>query len=267
MFVFALNLFIEIFKYSNDSNNIFIFVLSSVNCEPLSETTKYNLFIIEDAAESHGAEYKGIKTGNLADITTFSFFANKNLTTGEGGMVVTNSDILYKKAKYYKNLCFPLEGPRNYVHDDIGFNYRMSNIHAAIGVAQIEKADYYINMRITNANLYKQYLEFVPGIFFQKTEEFSKHVHWMNSIIVNHDLYGRSKNELQEHLKNNGIETRNLFVGMNKQPSLIKYGIITTGNYKNTENLTNNGLYLPSSTNISIDNIQFICNVIKKFKK
>ena len=81
---------------------------------------KYKLLVLEDAAESHGAEYKGKRTGNLADITAFSFFANKNVTTGEGGMVVTNDETLYKKALYYKNLCFPLEGPRNYVHKNIG---------------------------------------------------------------------------------------------------------------------------------------------------
>lgn len=128
---------------------------------------KYKIKVIEDAAESHGAEYKGIKTGSLADITTFSFFANKNITTGEGGMVVTNNEELYKKCLYFKNLCFPLDSPRNYLHRDIGFNYRISNILSAIGLAQVEKADEYIAIRIKNASLYKSYLEDIPGISFQ----------------------------------------------------------------------------------------------------
>ena len=86
-------------------------------------TRKHNLFIVEDAAEAHGAEYKGRKSGSFSDIASFSFFANKNITTGEGGMVVTNDETIYNKARYYKNLCFPLDGNRNYTHDEIGFNY------------------------------------------------------------------------------------------------------------------------------------------------
>lgn len=129
---------------------------------------KYDLPVIEDAAESHGAEHKGKKTGTLADITAFSFFANKNLTTGEGGMVVTDDAALAERCRYFKNMCFPMNGSRNYMHEDIGFNYRMSNLHAAIGLAQVEKADEYRIMRIQNADLYKKYLKDVPGIIFSK---------------------------------------------------------------------------------------------------
>lgn len=129
--------------------------------------SKHNLKVIEDAAESHGAEYKGEKCGALGDIACFSFFGNKIITTGEGGMVVTNEDKLAEKCLYYKNLCFPLGGPRNYLHNDLGFNYRMSNLHAAIGLAQTEKANDYVEMRIKNNELYRKYLEGVNGIIFQ----------------------------------------------------------------------------------------------------
>ena len=108
---------------------------------------KYNLKVLEDAAEAHGAEYKGRKAGSCSDLAAFSFFANKNITTGEGGMVVTNDEQLYNRLRYHKNMCFPLCGPRNYLHNDIGFNYRMSNVVAAIGLAQVEKADDYRQMR------------------------------------------------------------------------------------------------------------------------
>lgn len=131
---------------------------------------QYNLYIVEDSAQAHGAEYKGKKTGSFSDIAGFSFFANKNLTTGEGGMVVTNDKSLYDSARYFKNMCFPLDAPRVYEHANIGFNYRMSNLHAAIGLAQTEKADMYRNMRINNHNLYKKYLKNVEGITFQKDE-------------------------------------------------------------------------------------------------
>ncbi|HQH30058.1 MAG TPA: DegT/DnrJ/EryC1/StrS family aminotransferase, partial [Spirochaetota bacterium] len=157
---------------------------------------KYNLLIIEDAAESVGAEFKGIKTGALADITAFSFFANKNLTTGEGGMITTNSEEFYNKARYYKNLCFPLDGNRNYIHNDVGYNYRMSNIHAAIGLAQVEKADYYKELRIKNGNLYKKYLSEIEGVVLQETTRDSLNVYWMNGLSIEEDKYGRTRDEL-----------------------------------------------------------------------
>ena len=128
----------------------------------------YNLKIVEDAAEAHGAEYMSKKVGELSDIAAFSFFANKNVTTGEGGMVVTNSDSLYENSQYFKNLCFPLYGKRNYLHDDIGFNYRLSNLHAAIGVAQLEKFEFYKSKRIENRNVYVLSSERCPWYLFSK---------------------------------------------------------------------------------------------------
>ena len=100
---------------------------------------RHGLFLLEDAAEAHGAEWRGKKTGSLGNIAAFSFFANKNIATGEGGMVTTDDDTLAAACRYYKNLCFPLDAPRAYLHADIGFNYRMSNLHAAVGLAQVER--------------------------------------------------------------------------------------------------------------------------------
>lgn len=226
---------------------------------------KYDLKVIEDAAESHGAVYKGRMTGTLGNITAFSFFANKNLTTGEGGMVVTDDEFLYNQARYYKNLCFPLNGPRNYTHEDIGFNYRISNIHAALGLAQVERADQYKLMRINNARLYAQYLTEIPGIILQEITAESTAVYWMNGILLNPQEYGKTKDELIAHLKQNGIDTRLFFVGMNKQPSLHKYGCNTGGDYSVTDNLTANGFYLPSGSNLTPQQIEYICTKIKEF--
>ncbi|HOF00475.1 MAG TPA: DegT/DnrJ/EryC1/StrS family aminotransferase [Spirochaetota bacterium] len=228
---------------------------------------KYNLLIIEDAAESVGAEFKGIKTGALADITAFSFFANKNLTTGEGGMITTNSEEFYNKARYYKNLCFPLDGNRNYIHNDVGYNYRMSNIHAAIGLAQVEKADYYKELRIKNGNLYKKYLSEIEGVVLQETTRDSLNVYWMNGLSIEEDKYGRTRDELINHLNNNKIDTRLFFVGMSKQPSLRKYGCDCLGGYPVTENLSKNGFYLPSASSLTEDKIKYICDIIKGYKK
>jgi perosamine synthetase len=228
---------------------------------------KYNLKVLEDAAESHGAEYKGKKTGNLADITAFSFFANKNLTTGEGGMIVTNNEELFEKARYYKNLCFPLDAPRDYMHFDIGFNYRMSNLHAAIGLAQVEKADEYRDMRIFNASVYNKYLSKIPGITIQKLQSKVKAVHWMNGIVIDSDVYGKTRSELILFLKENNIDTRLFFIGMHKQPSLIKYGCNPDDEYEVTNWLSDNGLYLPSASNLSQNEIEYICDLISNFPK
>ena len=228
---------------------------------------KYNLYIAEDAAESHGSEYNGKKSGSFSDISAFSFFANKIITTGEGGMVITNNEDLYKKAKYYKNLCFSLEGPRNYLHEDIGFNYRMSNLHAAIGLAQTEKSDYYRNLRIKNNSLYKKYLSTCEGIIFQKDEGNSLNCHWMNAILIDSKKYGKTRNELIEYLKINNIETRLVFNGMHKQKSLIKYGCANNDKYPVTEWLSDNCFYLPSGSGLTESDIIRICDLIISFKK
>jgi perosamine synthetase len=228
---------------------------------------EHNLILIEDAAESHGAEYNGRKTGSLADITAFSFYANKNLTTGEGGMVVTDDEALYKKALYYKNLCFPLDAPRDYVHNDIGFNYRISNLHAAIGLAQVEMADQYRSMRIRNAELYRKYLRSVDGITFQKTRKKVIHVHWMNGILVDSEQYGHSRDDLVIHLKSNNIDTRMFFIGMHKQPSLLNYGCDGSGSFPVTERLGNDGFYLPSASSLKEEDIRYICDTIQNYQR
>jgi len=227
---------------------------------------KYNLFIIEDAAEAHGAEYKSKKSGSFSDIAAFSFYANKNLTTGEGGMVITDNETLYNQVKYYKNLCFPFDGPRNYLHEDIGFNYRMSNLHAAIGLAQTEKADYYRELRIKNNKLYKKYLSNCDGIVFQKDKENSLNCAWMNAILIQPEVYGKSKDSLINHLKKNNIDTRLVFNGMNRQDSLKKYGCDCTGNYPVTDWLSENAFYLPSGSGLTENEIIRISELILKFK-
>jgi perosamine synthetase len=226
---------------------------------------KYNLAVVEDAAESHGAEYKGKKTGALADITAFSFFANKNITTGEGGMVVTDDKNLYDRARYYKNLCFPLDAPRNYMHEHVGFQYRMTNIQAAIGLAQTEKADEYKAMRIKNATLYRQYLKDMPGVIFQQTKDYAVNVHWMNAVVIEPDQYGKNRDELMAYLRMRNVDTRLLFVGMNRQPALQRYGCDVAGDYHVTQRLSDNGFYLPSASNLSEKQIKYICEQIINF--
>lgn len=228
---------------------------------------KFNLKVLEDAAEVHGAEYEGKKCGSLGNIAAFSFFANKIATTGEGGMIVTNDDELAEKCRYYKNLCFPLNGNRNYQHNHIGFNYRMSNLHAALGLAQVEKLDYYVERRKLNNKLYREYLKDIPGIIFQEEKADVKNVYWMNGIIVEKEKFGISRDELMAKLKEKGIDSRLFFTGMHKQKSLLEYGCDSEGDYSTSEWLKENGLYLPSGSNLSEEEVFRICNSIKEICK
>lgn len=229
---------------------------------------KHNIYIVEDAAEAHGAEYCGQKIGTFSEISSFSFFANKNLTTGEGGMVLTNDEALYNKARYYKNVCFPPDAPRDYMHEDIGFNYRMSNLHAAIGLAQVEKADYYRDLRITNGLLYKKYLQGIPGVSCQEyAAQTYLNVFWMNGILIDPAVFGMNRDTLIGNLKDKGIDTRKFFNGMHRQPALKKYGADCTGRYSVSDRLADNGFYLPSSSHLTEAQIQYICQTIRDLQR
>lgn len=228
--------------------------------KPILEIAKkHGLSVIEDAAEAHGAEYFGKKAGNLGDIAAFSFFANKIVTTGEGGMVITNDEKLEEKCRYYKNLCFPRTDARIYSHEDIGFNYRMSNVHAAIGLAQTEKAEEYVNMRLKNNKLYRMFLSQVGGINFQKETKGFKNASWMNAILIEPKEFGMDRDSLEKRLKEHGFDTRRFFIGMNKQKSLEKYGCDMKGEYPVTDYLSKNGLYLPSSSSLTEEEIKNVC--------
>jgi perosamine synthetase len=235
--------------------------------KPIWEIAKrYNLLIIEDAAEAHGAEYDGKKCGGLGHIAAFSFFANKIATTGEGGMVITSDEALATKCRYHKNLCFPLGGSRSYLHQDIGFNYRMSNLHAALGLAQVERIDTYAAMRIHNHALYADCLKDVPGIRLQPERKNVKNVYWMNGVLIDEKEFGVSSGEVMKKLKEEGVETRPFFYGMNRQESLKKYGCACDDQYPVTDELTKNGFYLPSGSSLTESQIVKICELLKRLQ-
>jgi len=228
---------------------------------------KHNLLIIEDAAEAHGATYKGKKTGSMSDIAIFSFYANKIITTGEGGMVVTNNDKFAERARLLKNLAF--QNPR-FLHDEIGFNYRLTNMQAALGLAQTENADKLVNMRIKNANLYTQLLKEVKGLQLPPETDNIKNVFWMYGLVLNKD-FGCSRDELLRKLKEKGVGTRTFFIPMHQQPVFksnhIKNSPDCNGDFPVADNLGKNGFYLPSTSNLSEEQIHTITNTIKEIQK
>jgi len=223
------------------------------NMDPIMELAKkYNLYIVEDAAEVHGAEYKGKKAGSIGDIGCFSFYANKIITCGEGGMIITNDDKIAEKAKSLKNLSFP-KGKRIYKHSEVGYNYRMTNIQAAIGLAQLEKIDELIERRRKNAHLYNKLL---------KEKEWVKNVYWMYSILIE-DEFGISRDKLMSKLEEKGIETRPFFVPIHQQPVFHKMGWYEDENYPIAERLALGGINLPSSSGLKKREIKYICNALK----
>jgi len=226
---------------------------------------KHNLKVVEDAAEAHFATYKGRSTGTLGDVGCFSFYANKIVTTGEGGMVVTNNKEIADKARLLRNHAF-IE-PR-FVHYDMGFNYRITNIQAAIGVAQMERSAELLKGRVSNASRYKAELNGVDGITLPPEPGDRTNVYWMYGILIDEKEFGRGKDEVVKLLKENGIETRPFFYPMHLQPVFKRnLEIDCTGNFPVSEQLYNEGFYLPSSSHLTDEQIKRVCTALKSLKK
>src|SRR3989338_5740470 len=181
-----------------------------------------NLFLIEDCAEAHGAEYKKKKVGSFSDIACFSFFGNKIITTGEGGMCITNNKELAEKMRVLKD--HGMSKNKRYWHEIIGYNYRLTNIQAAIGVAQLENIDKFIEIRRRNAKQYNSLLQDINGITLQKEEKYARHVYWMYSILLNENTR-LSRAELMQKLKSAGIDTREFFYPIHVMPPYKQFAV------------------------------------------
>ena len=224
---------------------------------------KHNLFVIEDAAEAHGAEYKGEKIGSLSDIACFSFYANKILTTGEGGMAVTNNHKLAEKMKYLRNYAFEI--PR-FLHREIGYNYRLTNLQAAIGCAQVENAEKLVSARKNVGEKYNQLLKGIPGIILPTEKEWAKNVYWMYGIVLEDEI-NMTREGIVEKLKIKGVDTRDFFIPMHKQPVFINKQVENAPDCREhfpvSEKISRRGFYLPSSSDITDEEIRTICEALK----
>lgn len=214
---------------------------------------KHDIFLIEDVAEAFGSKYKNKFAGTFGDIATFSFFGNKTITTGEGGMVVTNNKFLYEKAKFLKSQAVSVK--KEYWHDEIGFNYRMTNLTAAIGVAQLERANEIIHKKRQLLEIYKNELYGLP-IKFQNEDEKSFNTYWMISIIVENE---NIRDLIREELRLNSVETRPFFPPANIMPVFYTDEIFPIA-----LNLSKIGINLPSYPDLSKGEVEFICAIIKK---
>lgn len=218
---------------------------------------KYGLYVVEDSAEALGAKYKGNFCGSLADISTFSFYGNKTITTGEGGMVVTNDDALAARIRLYKGQ--GMDPAKRYWFPVIGYNYRMTNIAAAIGLAQLENIDLFLNKRRKIAAWYTECLSEIPGIVLPTVKEYAEHSWWMYSVLVE-DGCRRSRDEMIEALAAHGIETRPFFYPMHTMPV---YARRNTGNLYVSESVASKGMNLPTYYDLSREDVEFIARVLK----
>jgi perosamine synthetase len=232
-----------------------------VEIGPLLEIAKkYHLLIIEDAAEAHGAEYLGQKCGSFGDISVFSFYANKIVTTGEGGMALTRDDQLAEKLRSQRNLCFQSE--RRFFHNELGHNYRMTNIQAAIGLAQLEEIDDHLTQKRWMAMTYTERLKSVPGLKLPVEKPWARNVYWMYGIVLD-DSLGMSAVELSRKMKDQGIETRPFFWGMHEQPVLQRRGLFLQDHFPVAERLARQGLYLPSGLTLTEEQINQVCLAVR----
>lgn len=222
---------------------------------------KHNLIVIEDAAEAHGAQYKGKKCGSLGDVSAFSFYANKIVTTGEGGMVLTSDRKAAERARSYRNLCFRPE--KRFFHTELGFNYRMTNLQAAIGVAQMERIDEFIRIKRRLGDYYRKKLSGVSGVKFQIEKPWAKTVYWMYCIELAGET-GLDGDVLMSELGKKGIETRPFFLGLHEQPALQNLGLFKGEGYPVTERISRQGLYLPSGLTLTEDQIDEVVENIKE---
>jgi perosamine synthetase len=236
-----------------------------VDMDPIVELAeKHDLYVVEDAAEAHGAEYKGKRTGSIGDMGCFSFYANKIITTGEGGMIVTNNEELAERARWLRAHAFGRHG-KHFYHEALGFGYRMSGLQAALGLAQLKRIDEFIATRRNNAKLYNSLLSELGGkITLPPEAPWAKNVYWMYSILIQ-DEFGMTRDELVRRLELEGIETRPFFYPIHTQPIYAEQ--YRWESFPVADELSRKGINLPSGNNLTADEVKYVCECIKKYAK
>lgn len=237
----------------------------TVDIDPiLALAKKYNLKIIEDAAQVIGQEYKAKRCGSFGDISIFSFYPNKQITTGEGGMVLTNDETLDKRAKNLRNLCFTKD---RFIHQELGYNYRITNMQAALGLAQLEQIDNIIKRKRYIGNKYNQLLKDIDNIILPKKEgNYSRNIYWVYTIILK-DYYSKNAKEVMKELSFYKIGTRPFFYPMHKQPVFNSMGLFNKDSFFNSEKLYEKGFYIPSGLALKDDQIIEVSNILHKVLK
>lgn len=235
-----------------------------VDMEPVLELAeKYKLKVIEDAAEAHGLKYKDRMCGSFGDISIMSFYPNKHITTGEGGMVLVDNENLAQRCRSLRNLCFSAD--RRFKHEELGYNYRMSNIQAAIGLAQLEKINDHLEKK---RQIGKVYTELLGGSELYsipiKSTEFAENLYWVFGIVLAEDVSMNAEEAIHK-LASEGIGCRPFFYPMHQQPVLIKNKMFKEdGKYPVAEYIAEKGFYIPSGLSMTKEKMEYVAKKVKK---
>ena len=231
---------------------------------------KHSLSIIEDAAEVHGAEYlsrrqgtapQWRRCGGMGHISAFSFYANKIITTGEGGIVLTNDSAYAEKARSLRNLCFRPE--RRFYHTELGHNYRMTNLQAAVGLGQLERMEEILAKKRWMGQAYTERLGDIPGLQLPVEEPWARQVYWMYGLVLDETLRLDAA-EGARRLRECGVDTRPFFLGMHEQPVLRKRGLFGGERYPVAERIARRGLYLPSGLALTEAQLNQVCAAVRR---
>jgi perosamine synthetase len=234
-----------------------------VDMEPLlALANKHGLKVIEDAAEMHGQTYKGKPCGSFGDISTFSFYPNKHITTGEGGMIVTDDLALAERCRSLRNLCFKPE--QRFVHDELGWNFRMTNLQAALGVAQLERLDEFVGIKRRTGARYTGLLTGTPGIQLPLAHtDYADNIYWVFGMVLDDSVPFDAK-EAMNRLGKLGIGTRPFFWPMHEQPVFRKMGLFAGESYPVAERIARRGFYIPSGMALTSEQLERSAAAVKE---
>jgi perosamine synthetase len=228
----------------------------------LDLAAKYGLKIIEDAAEMHGQTYYGKPCGSFGDISTFSFYPNKHVTTGEGGMIMTNDERLLERSRLVRNLFFRPE--KRYVHDELGYNFRMTNLQAAVGVAQLERIGEFIERKRAMGKIYTGLLADVKGLQLPLAKtDYAENIYWVYGLVLDKNVPFNGE-EMMKKLQKRGVGSRSFFYPMHEQPVFKKMKYFEGEHYPVAENLARRGFYLPSGLALTPAQMVRVAQTVKE---
>lgn len=231
------------------------------NMDAITEIARrHNLFVVEDAAEAHGAEFRGRRIGSLNDAAAFSFYGNKIITCGEGGMVVTDSERLARCAAQLRGQ--GVDSKKRYWFPIIGYNYRMPNLTAAVGLAQLERIDCHLNLRREVASWYRDSLRDVPGIEWQAPKDGRRNVDWLFTITLNEPIRV-TRDDVIDRLSRRGVETRPVFYPMHTLPPYREMGQ-EDGDFPVADRVARSGLSLPTWAGLQREDVVYVCEALRE---
>jgi len=234
-----------------------------VDMNPILELAdKYGLKIIEDAAQMHGQTYEGRPCGSFGNLSTFSFYPNKHVTTGEGGMILTDDEVLAERCRSLRNLCF--ETKKRFVHEELGYNFRMSNLQAALGVAQLEKLTDFTAHKRRMGKFYTENLSKTQGLQLMPAKvSYADNIYWVYGMVLD-DHVPFDAVEVMRRLGLKGIGTRPFFWPMHEQPVFRKMGMFADERYPVAERLARRGFYIPSGMALSEAQMDQVATAVRE---